>query len=253
MPCASATGRVGDAARRGCSGPSASAGSSRSACSPALVGQLHGVRQGRRWSARRSRCAAPRRACSPRSRTPSRAPGRSGRRAWSARESSKQPPWSIEMSTSTEPGFIRETSSLVTSVGALAPGHQHRADHQVGVEHGPLDLVRVGRDRSAGGPGRSGRPARSRSMLRVEQQHLGLHAERDRGGVHARTRRRRCTTTLAAYTPETPPISTPRPPCGPHQVVRADLRRQPAGDLGHRRQQRQRRRRAAPRSRRRCR
>ena len=26
------------------------------------------------------------------------------------------------MSTSTEPGFIRETSSLVTSLGALAPG-----------------------------------------------------------------------------------------------------------------------------------
>ena len=48
------------------------------------------------------------------------------------------------------------------------------------------------------------------------------------------------TTTLAAYTPGTPPISTPRPPPGAHQVVRADLRREPAGDLAHRRQQRQR-------------
>ncbi len=37
-------------------------------------------------------------------------------------ESSKQPPWSIAMSTRTLPGFIRETSSLVTSFGALAPG-----------------------------------------------------------------------------------------------------------------------------------
>ena len=36
--------------------------------------------------------------------------------------SSKQPPWSTAMSTSTEPGFIRDTSSLLTSVGAFAPG-----------------------------------------------------------------------------------------------------------------------------------
>ena len=38
------------------------------------------------------------------------------------RESSKQPPWSMEMSTSTLPGIIRDTSSLEISVGALAPG-----------------------------------------------------------------------------------------------------------------------------------
>ncbi len=38
------------------------------------------------------------------------------------REPSKQPPWSMAMSTSTEPGFIRATSSSLTSVGALAPG-----------------------------------------------------------------------------------------------------------------------------------
>ena len=37
-------------------------------------------------------------------------------------ESSKQPPWSMEMSTSTEPGCIRDTSSLEMSMGALAPG-----------------------------------------------------------------------------------------------------------------------------------
>ena len=36
--------------------------------------------------------------------------------------SSKQPPWSTAMSTSTLPGFIRETSSLETSFGAAAPG-----------------------------------------------------------------------------------------------------------------------------------
>jgi hypothetical protein len=38
------------------------------------------------------------------------------------RESSKQPPWSIDMSTSTAPVFIRETSSLLISLGAFAPG-----------------------------------------------------------------------------------------------------------------------------------
>ena len=48
------------------------------------------------------------------------------------------------------------------------------------------------------------------------------------------------TTTLAAYTPGTPPISTPRPPPERIRWYDADLRGQPAGHLGHRRQQRQR-------------
>jgi hypothetical protein len=39
-----------------------------------------------------------------------------------AREVSKQPPWSIEMSTSTEPRFIVLSMSRVTSFGAAAPG-----------------------------------------------------------------------------------------------------------------------------------
>ncbi len=37
-------------------------------------------------------------------------------------ESSKQPPWSIATSTSTDPGFIRDTRSFGTSFGASAPG-----------------------------------------------------------------------------------------------------------------------------------
>ena len=36
-------------------------------------------------------------------------------------DDSKHPPWSTEMSTSTEPGFILATSSSETSFGALAP------------------------------------------------------------------------------------------------------------------------------------
>jgi hypothetical protein len=35
---------------------------------------------------------------------------------------SKQPPWSMEMSTSTAPGFIASMTWRVTSLGALAPG-----------------------------------------------------------------------------------------------------------------------------------
>ena len=48
------------------------------------------------------------------------------------------------------------------------------------------------------------------------------------------------TTTLAAYTPETPPMQHAAAALGPHQRVRADLRGEPAGDLAHRGQQRQR-------------
>ncbi len=33
-----------------------------------------------------------------------------------------EPPWSTDMSIITEPGFISETISSVTSMGALAPG-----------------------------------------------------------------------------------------------------------------------------------
>ena len=88
------------------------------------------------------------------------------------------------MSTSTLPGFIRETCSLVTSVGRLGAGHQHRADHQVGVEDRPLDLVGVGRDGLA--VALVDRVDLAQPVdVAVEQQHLGLHAERDRGGVHA--------------------------------------------------------------------
>jgi hypothetical protein len=38
------------------------------------------------------------------------------------REVSKQPPWSMAMSTSTEPWRICRTMSRVTSLGAAAPG-----------------------------------------------------------------------------------------------------------------------------------
>jgi hypothetical protein len=73
----------------------------------------------------------------------------------------------------------------------------------------------------------------------VEQQHLGLHAEGDGGGVHAgdagadHHHLGRVDARHAAH--QGAPATA-----GAHQVVGADLGRQPAGDLAHRRQQRQR-------------
>ena len=153
-------------------------------------------------------------------------------------ESSKQPPWSMAMSTSTEPGFIRDTSWLETSIGRLGAGHEHRPDDQVGVDDGPLDLVRVGRDGlqvplvdRVGGP-------QPRDVL-VHQQHLGLHAEGDGRRAHARH-----------AGAEHDDLRRVHPGHAAHehaaaaavalQVMRPDLRRHPAGDLGHGREQRQR-------------
>ena len=170
--------------------PSARLWSSRQACCPALVGQRHGVRHGRvgqgvgrgvRHRAGHVRHAVERSSC---------APGTSGPRAWSAWVSSKQPPWSTAMSTSTEPGFICETSSLLTSLGAAAPGistapmtmsasHDLLLDRQLGRRQ-PVHPVVVA-------------PERHPQLVQVgvEQGDVGTHAERDVGGVLARRRRRR--------------------------------------------------------------
>src|SRR5690606_39478049 len=67
------------------------------------------------------------------------------------REFSKHPPWSIAMSTSTDPGFIRRTRSSETSLGAFAPGMSTAPITRSGLEHGLLDRVggRVERDRKS--------------------------------------------------------------------------------------------------------
>ena len=187
-----------------------------------------------RWSARRSRCAAPRRACSPRSRRPSRAPGRSGRRAWSGGSPRSSRPGRSAMSTSTEPGFIRETSSLVTSVGALAPGtstapmtrsaSRPRARSRRRWTTTRLHVALVDRRR----PGAAGRCCVSSSV------HLGLHAERDRPRRSARTTPRADDDDLgAAYTPDTPPrarrgrpgraCSVCAPTCGASRPATSDI------------------------------
>ena len=127
---------------------------------------------------------------------------------------------------------------MLISFGAFAPGDQHRADDQVGVEHRPLDLVGVRRDGLAVALVDRVHLAQPGDVA-VEQQHLGLHAERDRGGVLAGDAGaddddlRRVHAGDAAHQHAAAAALA-------HQVVRADLRREPAGDLGHRREQRQR-------------
>src|SRR6202042_2785272 len=69
-------------------------------------------------------------------------------------------------------------------LGCLGPGDEDRADDQVGVEHGPLDLERVGRDGldpalvdlvDVAEPG----------DVPVEDGDVGAHTDRDLRGVQA--------------------------------------------------------------------
>ena len=120
----------------------------------------------------------------------------------------------------------------------LGPGHQHRADHQVGVQHRSLHLERVGGD---GLQVALVDPVGLAELVdvAVQQQHLGLHAEGDRGRVHPGD-------------PGPDDHDLGRVDAGDaahqgaaaaalgHQVVRADLRREPPRDLAHRGEQRQR-------------
>ena len=190
-----------------------------------------------RWSARTSRCWAPRPACSPRSRRSSCAPGYVGSACVVAWVSSKQPPWSTAMSTSTEPGFIRETSSLVTSLGALAPGISTAPDHQVGLDHLLLDGQLDG-----GQPvhpvvvAPEGHP--QLVEVGVEQGHVGTHAERDVGGVLAGDAGAD-DHHLGVGDAADPAHQHPAAALGLQQRVGAHLGRQAAGHLRHRVQQRQ--------------
>ena len=74
-----------------------------------LGGQRQRIGQRRIVQCDRSTCAAPPPACWRRSSGRRRQRRRSARRASSARDVSKQPPWSIATSTSTEPGCMRLT------------------------------------------------------------------------------------------------------------------------------------------------
>ncbi len=74
---------------------------------------------------------------------------RPGRRGWWAGWSRCSRPGRPPRRRLPPPGLIRPTISLPTSRGALAPGHQHGADQQVGAEHLVLDILGV-RDQACG-------------------------------------------------------------------------------------------------------
>ncbi|GAA3497033.1 hypothetical protein GCM10019016_041340 [Streptomyces prasinosporus] len=142
------------------------------------------------------------------------------------------------MSTRTLPAFIRETSSLVTSFGALAPGHQHGADHEVGLQAGLLQLEGVGDD---------GLDARAEDLVGllelvdvlVEQGHVEAHADGDLRGVPAGDAGADDDRAAGQHAGDAAGQHAAAA-VGAHQVVGADLGGEPARDLGHRGEQRQR-------------
>ena len=122
--------------------------------------------------------------------------------------------------------------------GLAVARDEHRADDQVGVEHGALDLVGIGRDGLAVALVDGIDLAQPGHVL-VEQQHLRLHAERDGGRVDPRDAGSDdddLGRVHAGHTTHQGAAATALR----HEVVRADLRGEATCDLGHRGEQRQR-------------
>ena len=124
------------------------------------------------------------------------------------------------------------------SFGASAPVDEDGADDEVGVLQRLLDLERRGHEE---------RHAAAQDLVEVahavdralEDRHLRAHPDRDDGGVvadHAAAHDEDAARGNACDAAEQDSATTLRP----LEVVRARLRRQPAGDLAHRREQRQR-------------
>ena len=183
MPTASPTGRVGEL-------PGVRVEAEREAAVvaagllPALVGQRHGVGQG--GVGQRVRRGVGHRAGHVGHAVEDRVVhlvGRVGVRGRRGCPRSSRPGRSA-MSTSTEPGFIRETSSLVTSLGALAPGISTAPMTRSASMHLLLD-GELGRGQAVHPVVVA--PERHPQLVEVgvEQRDVGAHAERDVGGVLA--------------------------------------------------------------------
>ena len=121
------------------------------------------------------------RACSPRSRTDSRAPRRSERRGWSAGSlrnnhlgRSRCPPARTPLHPRNE--FIADQT------WRFRPVDEHRTDDEIGLEHAALDLIGARRDRlQVALIDRIGRT--QARHIQIQQQHLGLHSQCDGGRV----------------------------------------------------------------------
>ena len=150
---------------------------------------------------------------------------------------SKQPPWSMATSTSTEPGRIRRTIARRDQLRRRRARDQHRADHQVGLSTASLDRVGGGVERVRPAR-RTASSSRSRGIERSMHGHLRPHARPPFARRSCRPRRRRARRPAPAAR-----RARRRAACPAAllllQAVRADLHRHAAGDLAHRRQQRQ--------------
>ena len=151
--------------------------------------------------------------------------------------SSKQPPWSTAMSTSTEPGFIRETSSLLTSLGAAAPGIS-TAPITMSASMTCCSMRQLGRRQPVHPVVVA--PERHPQLVEVgvEQRDVGAHAERDVGGVLAGDAGAD-DDDLGVGHPADATHQHAAAALGLEQRVGADLGREAAGHLGHRVEQRQ--------------
>jgi hypothetical protein len=119
--------------------------------------------------------------------------------------------------------------------GRLGAGDQDRPDDEVGLQDGPLDLQDVGGDRLAVTLVDQVRLAELVDV-RVQQEHLGLHAERDGGRVHAGDARADHHHLGRVHAGDAAHQDAPAA-LRAHQVIGADLGREPARDLGHGREQ----------------
>ena len=149
-----------------------------------------------------------------------------------------QPPWSTATSTITAPGFMPAHHVLADDDRRPAAGHEHGADHEVGVGHAALDRAAVRRQRHDPAPVDLVDPAQPVEVL-VEQHDLGLHAGGDPRRVPADVAGAEHDDLGRAHAGRAAHQHAPAAVVALEEVG-AHLRGEPAGDLAHRRQQRQR-------------
>jgi hypothetical protein len=161
-----------------------------------------------------------------------------GRIGWwvVAFEVSKQPPWSMATSTSTEPGRI----SVDASAGSPAsvPQHPESAPRRSPDRHRQdvvLDRIMV--EKTASSRGRRSSSSIFQAIQRtVEDGHLRIQAHGHARGVdadHAAADHQ----DFAGFTPGTPPSSTPMPPCAFSSACAPAWIDMRPGHFRHRRQQ----------------
>src|SRR3954451_23440981 len=174
------------------------------------------------------------------------------------RDVSKQPPWSMETSTSTAWRFISFSWARVTTCGARAPATS-TAPMTRSASARCSSIASVDAKQVSARPPKATSSSRRRSMLRSKTV-TSASMPMAMNAAFIPTTPPPMTITFAAATPGTPPSSTPRPPSGfsttnaparaPAQTPpapaerlleheRARLVGDLAGHLAHRREQRQ--------------